>query len=158
MKSVQDILEKKATREIHSVGPDEALMTAVKTMVEKNIGALLVLTEGRLVGILTERDYLRFVSAKGHTADDTPVRELMTRTVIYVTPSSTVDETMAIMTEKRIRHLPVLKDGKLEGLVSIGDVVKQHARLREFQIRTLQEYIADNYPGPSPAGLGGGKS
>jgi CBS domain-containing protein len=153
MKRIQDILDQKATREIFTIDPDETLFGAVVKMVEHNVGALLVTSQDRLVGIVTERDYLRFVCAQGRTARETPVREIMTRTVIYVTPSSTVDEAMAIMTEKRIRHLPVLKDGALQGVVSIGDAVKQHAILREFQIRTLQEYIADVYPGPSSAAL-----
>lgn len=149
MKCVHDILSAKPSREIFTIAPDDSLMNAVIAMVDKNVGALLVTTDHRLVGIVTERDYLRFVAAQGRTARDTPVREVMTRTVIYVMPSSTVDEAMAIMTEKRIRHLPVLKDGELQGVISIGDVVKQHAQLREFQISTLQEYIADNYPGPT---------
>lgn len=151
MKRVLDILAQKPVQAIFSIAPEDSLMNAVVSMVEKNIGALLVTAEGRLVGIVTERDYLRFVAAQGRTARETPVREVMTRTVIYVTPSTTVDEAMAIMTEKRIRHLPVLKDGELQGVISIGDVVKQNAQLREFQIRTLQEYIADNYPGPAQA-------
>ncbi len=151
MKRVQDILSQKPAREIFTIAPEDSLMNAVVSMVEKNVGALLVTAESRLIGIVTERDYLRFVAAQGRTARETPVREVMTRTVIYVTPSTTVDEAMAIMTEKRIRHLPVLKDGELQGVVSIGDVVKQNAQLREFQIRTLQEYIADNYPGPATA-------
>ncbi len=151
MKRVLDILTQKPVQAIFSIAPEDSLMNAVVSMVEKNIGALLVTAEGRLVGIVTERDYLRFVAAQGRTARETPVREVMTRTVIYVTPSTTVDEAMAIMTEKRIRHLPVLKDGELQGVISIGDVVKQNAQLREFQIRTLQEYIADNYPGPAQA-------
>jgi CBS domain-containing protein len=149
MKRVQDILDQKPSREIFTVAPEESLMNAVMSMVQRNVGALLVTVDARLVGIVTERDYLRFVAAQGRTARETPVREVMTRAVIYVTPSSTVEEAMAIMTEKRIRHLPVLRDGELQGVVSIGDVVKQSAQLREFQIRTLQEYIADNYPGPT---------
>jgi CBS domain-containing protein len=148
MKRVQDILAQKPSQEIFTIAPEDSLMNAVVSMVEKNVGALLVTTGGRLIGIVTERDYLRFVAAQGRTARDTPVREVMTRTVIYVTPGSTVEEAMAVMTEKRIRHLPVLDEGRLLGVISIGDVVKQNARLKEFQIRTLQEYIADNYPGP----------
>jgi CBS domain-containing protein len=149
MKRVQDILAQKPSLEIFTIAPDDSLMNAVVSMVEKNVGALLVIVESRLVGIVTERDCLKFVAAQGRTARETPVRDVMTRTVIYVTPGSTVDEAMAVMTEKRIRHLPVLEDGELRGVISIGDVVKQHAQLREFQIRTLQEYIADNYPGPT---------
>lgn len=149
MKRVQDILEQKATREVFTIAPDDSLMNAVVSMTERNVGALLVTTEGRLIGIVTERDYLRFVAAQGRTARETPVREVMTRAVVYVTPSTSVDEAMAIMTERRLRHLPVLLDGQLVGVVSIGDVVKQNAQLREFQIRTLQEYIADQYPGPT---------
>ena len=149
MKRVQDILEQKATREVFTIAPDDTLMNAVVSMTARNVGALLVTTEGRLIGIVTERDYLRFVAAQGRTARETPVREVMTRAVVYVTPSTSIEEAMAIMTERRLRHLPVLLDGQLVGVVSIGDVVKQSAQLREFQIRTLQEYIADQYPGPT---------
>ncbi len=149
MKRVLDILAQKPSQEVFTIAPEDSLMNAVVSMVDRNVGALLVTAEARLVGIITERDYLRFVAAQGRTAGETPVREVMTRGVIYVTPSTTVDEAMAIMTEKRIRHLPVLKDGELQGVISIGDVVKQSAQLREFQIRTLQDYIADSYPGPA---------
>jgi signal-transduction protein with cAMP-binding, CBS, and nucleotidyltransferase domain len=97
---------------------------------------------------MTERDYLRFIAAQGRTARDTPVSELMTRKVIYVTPDCSLDEVMSIMTEKRIRHLPILEGTDLLGIVSIGDVVKQISKNQKVHIRYLEEFIADDYPGP----------
>jgi signal-transduction protein with cAMP-binding, CBS, and nucleotidyltransferase domain len=117
-------------------------------MVEMNVGAMLVTQEGTICGIMTERDYLRFIAAQGRTARDTPVSELMTRKVIYVTPDCSLDEVMSIMTEKRIRHLPILEGTDLLGIVSIGDVVKQISKNQKVHIRYLEEFIADDYPGP----------
>ena len=95
------------------------------------------------------RDYLRFITAQGRTARTTPVKDLMTCKVVYVTPETQLNEVMTIMTEKRIRHIPVLDQGRLMGIVSIGDVVKQIASNQEVQIRTLEAYINDGYPGPA---------
>jgi CBS domain-containing protein len=117
-------------------------------MVDMNVGAVLVVDGGNVCGIMTERDYLRFISVKGRTARDTPVAEIMTSKVIYVTPDCSLNEVMAIMTEKRIRHLPVMDGTELLGIVSIGDVVKQISQEQEVRIRYLEDFIADDYPGP----------
>jgi CBS domain-containing protein len=147
---VQELLDKKNTSEIYSVAPDASVFEAVTEMVAKNVGAMLVTKDGALVGIITERDYLRLVTVQGRTARDTPVHEVMSRTVIYLTADCTVDEAMSIMTEKRIRHLPILADDAIVGVVSIGDLVSAQAKTREIKIHTLEAYIADQYPGPAP--------
>jgi CBS domain-containing protein len=149
MKTIKELLEYKGQGAIHTVEPDDTVFVAVTKMVEMNIGALLV-TEGKdIKGIMTERDYLRFITAKGRTARDTPVREVMTGKVIYVTPDTELNEVMTIMTAERIRHVPVLREGELLGIVSIGDVVKRISQDQEVHIRTLEEYINDPYPGPA---------
>jgi len=148
MKTIAELLELKGATPVHTVGPDESVFAAVTRMVEMNIGAVLVCHENVIQGILTERDYLRFVSSKGRTAQETPVRDLMTRKIVYVTPECSLDEVMAIMTEQRIRHVPAMFEGRLIGIVSIGDVVKQISRDQKVQIRTLEDYISDSYPGP----------
>jgi CBS domain-containing protein len=149
MKTIGDLLKVKEQRPIISIGPDETVFSAVTRMVENNIGAILVCEQDDIKGIMTERDYLRFITIQGKTARDTPVRELMTTRVIFVTPASRLDEVMALMTECRIRHVPVMLDGRLQAIVSIGDVVKQISRDQHVQIRTLQDYINDPYPGPA---------
>ncbi len=111
-------------------------------MAEKNIGAVLVVEAGNLVGILSERDYARKVILKGRMSKDTPVRDIMTETVATVTPYRTVEECMALMTDKRIRHLPVFDEGRLIGVVSIGDVVKAQIADKEFMIEQLTDYIS----------------
>ena len=147
--TIKNLLKTKGDRPIISVGPDETVFAAVKIMAEKNIGAVLIIENENICGIMSERDYLRFVTLQGRTARDTPVHELMTRKVIYVTPETVVTEVMAIMTEKRIRHVPVMADKKLLGIVSIGDVVKAIGQNQTAQIRVLEEYISDAYPGPA---------
>jgi len=149
MKTIKELLDDKGPRPIHSVGPEDTVFTAVTKMCEENVGAMLVLASGTLKGIMTERDYLRFITVQGRTARDTPVSELMTKKIIYVTPETRVNEVMGIMTTARIRHVPVLADGDLLGIVSIGDVVKQISEDQELHIRTLEEYINDPYPGPA---------
>jgi CBS domain-containing protein len=149
MKTIKELLDDRGPRPIHSVGPDATVFMAVTKMVEENVGAILVLADGAIKGIMTERDYLRFIAAQGRTARDTPVSELMTRKVIYVTPETRVNEVMGIMTTARIRHLPVLDDGELMGIISIGDAVKQITEEQELHIRTLEDYINDPYPGPA---------
>ena len=155
MKTIKELLEGKEQRTVHSIGPEETVFTAVTRMVEMNIGAILIIKGGSIKGIMTERDYLRFITEKGRTARDTPVSELMTRKIIYVTPDTALNEVMAIMTNERIRHVPVLIDGELLGIVSIGDVVKQISEEQEVHIRTLEEYIKDPYPGPAVNGTSG---
>ncbi len=152
MKTIKELLEHKGQGTVHTVEPEDTVFVAVTRMVEMNIGALLV-TEGKdIKGIMTERDYLRFITVKGSTARDTPVSEVMTRKVIYVTPDTELNEVMTIMTAERIRHVPVLNDGALMGIVSIGDVVKRISQDQEVHIRTLEEYINDPYPGPAVNG------
>lgn len=150
MKTIDELLKAKGDRPVYTVGPDDSLFDAVTKMVQMNVGAMLVVIEGTICGILTERDYLRFITAQGRTARSTPVSELMTKKVIYVTPGSRLEDVAAIMTEKRIRHIPVLDGVDLKGIVSIGDVVKQISHDQRVQINYLQEYIADSYPGPGP--------
>jgi len=150
MKTIKELLAVKGDGPIHTIGPDESVFAAVTKMVEMNIGAILVTdSDDSIKGIMSERDYLRFITVQGKTARDTPVRELMTSKVIYVTPQTQLTEVMAVMTASRIRHVPVLDGQRLMGIVSIGDVVKQISKDQEVHIRTLEEYISDPYPGPS---------
>lgn len=151
MTTIHDLLEKKGERPVYSVAPDDTVLLAVTRMVEHNVGAMLVLEEDAIVGIITERDYLRITTVEGRRSRSTPVQELMSRKVIYVTPDTGLEEVMAVMTEKRIRHVPVLSEGRLLGIVSIGDVVKQIAKDQKVQIKTLEAYISDSYPGPDNA-------
>ena len=151
---VQDILDQKANPVIYTVAPERSVLEAVTTMVERNVGALLVVQDDALVGIITERDYLRLVAQKGRTPRNTPVYQIMARSVIYLTPDATLDEAMNIMTETRIRHLPVLVDKRILGVLSIGDLVKAKAESHEMHIRTLEAYIADDYPGPTASAEG----
>jgi predicted transcriptional regulator len=155
MKTIKELLERKDQKTVHSIGPEETVFTAVTRMVEMNIGAILIMKGGTIKGIMTERDYLRFITQKGRTARDTPVRDLMTKKIIYVTPETELEEVMSIMTTARIRHVPVLESGELVGIVSIGDVVKRISRQQELHIRTLEEYIKDPYPGPGTNGSSG---
>ncbi len=131
--------------QIWSVGPPATVYEALELMAEKNAGAVLVLENGKLIGIFTERDYARKVVLKGKTSKTTTVGELMTTDVLYVNPDDTIEECMALMTEKRTRHLPVMDNGKLVGLVSIGDVVKAIISDREFTIRELERYITGGH-------------
>ena len=155
MKTIKQLLDERGQRPIHTIGPDDTVFAAVTKMVEMNIGALLVVKGEGIKGIMTERDYLRFITTQGRTARDTPVHEIMTCKVIYVTPDTALNEVMNIMTDERIRHVPVLNDGDLLGIVSIGDVVKQIGQDQEVHIRTLEEYINDPYPGPVTNGSAG---
>jgi len=131
---------------IWSVGPDETVYDAIALMADKRIGALLVVTERRLIGIITERDYARKVILHGRSSRDTQVREIMTRSLITVTPDHTVDECMRLVTEHRIRHLPVLDDDKLVGLISIGDLVNSIIEAQAQTINHLHSYITGGYP------------
>jgi CBS domain-containing protein len=140
VKTVRDILREKGY-DIWSVSADATVYEALQVMADKNIGAVLVLEEGRLVGILSERDYARKVILKGRSSLKTPVREIMTDQVFYVRPEQTVEECMALMTEKRIRHLPVLEDGRLVGVISIGDVVKAVVSEQQVTIQQYENYI-----------------
>jgi CBS domain-containing protein len=140
MKTVRQLLEAKGGA-IHSVSPDARVFDALKLMAEKEIGALMVTSGGALVGIMSERDYARKVILHGKSSHDIPVRDIMTSHVVTVTPGQTVDQCMALMTSKRIRHLPVTDAGRLVGLVSIGDLVKEVIADQEQTIRQLESYI-----------------
>ena len=140
MTTVRDILRAKGS-EIWSVSPDATVFSALELMAEKNVGALVVLHGGKLAGIFSERDYARKVILKGKASKDTSVEEIMTSEVTTVFPWQSVDECMALMTDKRVRHLPVFEEENLVGLISIGDVVKAVISEREFTIRQLENYI-----------------
>lgn len=140
MKTVRDLLAGKG-HAVYSVTPDATVYEALGVMAEKGIGAVLVLDGERVAGILSERDYARQVVLKGKTSKDTPVRDIMTSHVVFVGPERTVEECLAIMTDRRCRHLPVIVDGKLEGMLSIGDVVKALISEKQFEIEQLTSYI-----------------
>ena len=140
MTTVRDILRTKGNQ-IWSVSPDTTVFDALELMAEKNVGALVVLDGENLVGIFSERDYARKIILKGKASRETSVEEIMTTEVTTVRPGQSVDECMALMTDKRIRHLPVFEEEKLVGLISIGDVVKAVISEREFIIKQLESYI-----------------
>lgn len=140
MKLVSELLRAKE-REIWSVKPDNSVLEALNLMAEKNVGALLVFKEEKLVGIFSERDYARKVILKGKASKDTTVKEIMSSKVLYVKPEQSVEECMALMTDKRIRHLPVLEEDQVVGVISIGDVVKAIISDKDFMIHQLESYI-----------------
>jgi CBS domain-containing protein len=126
---------------VHALGPDATIFEALRLMADKNIGAVLILSGDEVAGIVSERDYARKVVLLGKTSKDTPVREIMTTNVICVEPGWTADQCMALMTDKRIRHLPVVEEGKVVGIVSIGDVVRAVVDEHQFTIKSLEQYI-----------------
>lgn len=140
MRTVREILVSKGY-DIHSVSPDDTIFNALKLMSEKKIGALLVIDNGEIVGIMSERDYARKVALEGKSSRDAQVREIMSDKVIYIDIDRHVEECMALMIEKRIRHLPVFENQKLSGIISIGDVVKAVIDEKEFVISQLVQYI-----------------
>lgn len=127
--------------EVHSVAPGDSVFVAIRQMADRHIGALLVLEGGRLAGIVSERDYARKVVLSGRSSSNTPVRDIMSTPVITVAHDQTVEDAMRLMTLRRIRHLPVLQDGVLVGVLSIGDLVKEMISEQEFIIRQLENYI-----------------
>ncbi|MGI8827143.1 MAG: CBS domain-containing protein [Chloroflexota bacterium] len=140
MTTIERLIELKG-REVWSVDPDSSVYDAIALMAEKGVGALLVMRGGKLEGILSERDYARKVILKGRSSADTPVREIMTANVYYVHPEQSVEQCMALMTDKRIRHLPVLVDDRVVGVVSIGDLVRSVISDKEHLIEQLESYI-----------------
>ena len=140
MRTVRQLLDEKG-HDIESIGPDDSVFDAIQKMADANIGSLMVVEDDRPVGIFTERDYARSVILKGKSSPTTPVREIMTSRVVYARPEQTVDQCMAVMTEKRIRHLPVMRDEKLIGIISIGDLVKSIIADQQFTIEQLEHFI-----------------
>lgn len=144
MKSVAQILKSKPEQAVLTIAPDATVYDAIKLMGEKNVGALLVTEHDKIVGIFTERDYARKIALRGHSSRDTPVRDIMSSPVMYVSPSQTNEECMALMTDNRLRHLPVLDQGRLIGVISIGDLVKDVISEQKFIIEQLEHYISGN--------------
>jgi CBS domain-containing protein len=141
MNQVSEILGDKG-QEVLEIEADASVLEAVKRMVEANIGSLLVRDDAEIAGIVTERDYLRSVALEGPTDEQVTVREIMSSPLIVVSPETTIDECMALMTDRRIRHVPVVgEDGDVVGIVSIGDVVKFKSKQQSFEIRYLTDYI-----------------
>jgi CBS domain-containing protein len=138
--TIKHILEQKG-RSLWTIGPDATVLEAVAKMAEKNIGSLPVMDGEKLIGIITERDYARNVILKGKTSSTTLVSDIMQRNVIHVRPEQSVELCMALMTEKRVRHLPVIEDTKVIGLISIGDLLKFIISKKEFAIDQLEHYI-----------------
>jgi CBS domain-containing protein len=140
------LLQSKGTQ-VYSVTPETKVFDAIQMMAEKNVGALVVLADDRVVGIFSERDYTRKVVLHGKSSKDTEVRELLSTPVISASPGSSVEECMRLMTTYRVRHLPVLEGEKLVGVVSIGDLVNWTISAQSTAIHQLQNYIAGQYPG-----------
>jgi CBS domain-containing protein len=141
VKTAADILKSKSDQIVHSIASTASVFDAVKSMADKSIGALLVMEGKRIVGIITERDYARKTILMGRASKETPVSEIMTSEVMYVRPNQTSEECMALMTQNRIRHLPIVDNGSLIGLISIGDLVKDIISEQRFIIDQLEHYI-----------------
>ncbi len=142
---IGDLLQHKGAQ-VWSISPEAMVFDAIQMMAEKNIGALLVTDKGKLIGIISERDYTRKVALKGKSSKQTPVKEILSNQVVHVSPSQTIDECMRLMTDHRVRHLPVLEADKILGVVSIGDLVNWIISAQSTTIHQLETYIT-GYPG-----------
>lgn len=140
-RTLADLLEKKGSQ-VYAIAPDATVYDAVKMMAERSVGALLVMEGERLVGMLSERDYARRVILEGRASKDTAVQEIMTARVVYGRPEQSVEDAMAIMSDKKFRHLPVMKADKVVGIVTLGDAVKELLSEKEFLIEQLENYIS----------------
>lgn len=134
-------------RDVWAIAPDASVFEAIAMMAEHGIGALLVTEEGKLIGIVSERDYTRKVFLQGRSSKQTSVQEIMTAPVYVASPNDSVEDAMRLMTERRVRHLPVVEGERIVGVVSIGDLVKWTISAQEEQIAQLQNFIAGSYPG-----------
>lgn len=141
MTAVAEILKAKRDATVHTISPDATVLDALRTMADKGIGALLVVQGGRIEGIVTERDYARKIALAGRSSAQTPVHEVMTRAVVFVEPTQTSEECMQLMTDKRLRHLPVLDGEQLVGMISIGDLVADIISEQKFIIQQMTHYI-----------------
>lgn len=141
MHQLSEILDEKG-HEVLQIEADASVLQAVERMVEANVGSLLVRDGGDVMGIVTERDYLRRVTLEGRADRDTSVREIISTPLIVATPETTVEECMAMMTERRIRHVPVVEEGDLVGMISIGDLVKFASQQQSYEIKYLTDYIS----------------
>jgi len=144
---IQTLLKNKPSNTVRSVGPDQSVFEAIEKMAEQGVGALLILENEQLLGIITERDYARKVILRGRSSKETRVRDIMTSPVVFVTPHQSVDECMTLMTIHHFRHLPVVDEEKVVGVVSIGDLVKWIITGQERAIQQLESYISGTYHG-----------
>lgn len=144
MNSVRDIIKVKGD-DVFTISPNITVFNALKILAEKNVGALVVTKNDKVVGMFSERDYARKIVLKGKSSIVTTVSELMTTDVHYVSPNDSIDDCMNLMSERHIRHLPVIEDEKLVAVISIGDVVKHIIKHQKFQIRELEKYIKGGY-------------
>lgn len=140
MPTIRQVLDKKG-HEVFSVGLDETVYDSIKKMADKNVGSLVVMEGNKLIGIITERHYARNVVLKGRASPTTPVRDIMETNVVFARPDQSVEECMAIMTEQAVRHLPVIEQGNVVGMISIGDLVKEKIRDQTFVIEQLVQFI-----------------
>lgn len=145
MTTVAEVLKAKGNARVFHVSPSETVLDALRLMAEQGIGAVVVLEGDKLAGIVTERDYARKVVLLGRSSGDTPVSDIMTRAVRYVHSTQSTEECMALMTENRLRHLPVIDDGRLVGLISIGDLVKHIMSQQQFVIAQMEQYITGGW-------------